>query len=353
MKRLLQGVRQAALSLCLINGLVLVSGVVWAQETHEAFKTDISPPPSPWLEKPFDVGQGKFSFAIFSDLNGGERNGVFKVAAKQLALLRPEFILSVGDLIDGGTEDEAQLLKEWDSFDDRAAVAGAPIFRVGGNHDLTNMKMRQVWEARYGARYYHFIYKNVLFLILDSEDYAPARMQEIYLARDAYIKMADGPTPEKAKGMTYMHMPERSFGTIGADQNAYFEKVLADNPDVRWTFLFMHKPAWLHPDTSKGLQRIEMALKGRSYTVINGHYHTFHYQKRLGMDYIMLGTTGGSQNPNSDAAFDHLSFVTMGGLAGDQGPSIAHIRMDGLLDKTGEIPENGAVLCFQASKCQK
>ena len=41
---------------------------------------------------------------------------------------------------------------------------------VGGNHDLTGEMLRQVWESRYGPRYYHFVYKDVLFLILSTED---------------------------------------------------------------------------------------------------------------------------------------------------------------------------------------
>ena len=42
---------------------------------------------------------------------------IFNIAMAQLNLLRPELILSVGDLIDGGTEDREQLIKEWEHFD--------------------------------------------------------------------------------------------------------------------------------------------------------------------------------------------------------------------------------------------
>jgi len=38
-------------------------------------------------------------------LTGGERERIFEIAVAQLALLRPEFIINVGDLIEGGTED--------------------------------------------------------------------------------------------------------------------------------------------------------------------------------------------------------------------------------------------------------
>lgn len=325
---------------------ITVFGLMAFQDND--FTHDLTPPPSPWLEKKFDNGADKFTFAIFSDLNGGEREGVFNVGAAQLRLLRPELIVSIGDLIDGGTEDETQLKKEWDSFDKRAEAAGAPIFRVGGNHDLTNVKMREVWAKRYGPRYYHFVYKDTLFLILDSEDFTEKRMREVYLARAEAIKIIDFNNPGPWYASEYYNMIERTRGEISAGQSAYFEKVLADNPDVKWTFLFMHKPTWLRED-GKGMDRIEAALQGRNYTVFNGHEHTFRYTERKGMDYIMLGTTGGSQNPNSDKAFDHLTLINMD----DTGPTISHIRMDGLLDKTGNIPAGGNDLCYQASKCRK
>ena len=264
---------------------------------------------------------------------------------EQLSLLHPELILSVGDLIEGGTEDEPQLAKEWDSFDERAAQVVAPVFRVGGNHDLTNEVMREVWKTRYGTRYYHFIYKDVLFLALDSEDYTPERMREIYQARaDALSVGAED--PERAQEMEYYQMPERMTGEIGPEQAGYFVDVLDDYPDVRWTLLFMHKPVWQNED-EPDFAAIEAALSNRPYTLFNGHLHTYSHTVRNSRDYIMLGTTGGSQSSNSQMSFDHVTLVTMTA----NGPSIANIRLDGILDKTGHIPAGGDTLCFQASAC--
>ena len=137
------------------------------------FEHDFTSTAVPWSDKPFDDGPGKFTFAIFSDLTGGERDGVFKVAIEQLRLLRPELIISVGDLIDGTSVDHEPLTREWASFDERADRSHAPVFHVGGNHDLSHPGLWEVWEERYGRRYYHFIYKDVLFLVLDTEDNTP------------------------------------------------------------------------------------------------------------------------------------------------------------------------------------
>lgn len=327
--------------------LLLVSGCpAPLPEAAPDFVHDVGDGPAPWSHDRFDESAGKFTFAVISDLNGGERAGVFEVAVAQLALLRPEFVVTVGDLIDGGTEDTEKLTREWRDFDARAAEMPAPIVHVGGNHDLTNVAMRDFWARRYGPRYSHFVFKNVLFLLLDSEDYGEERMREIYLARIEAIEILEGDEPEKAAETAYFNMPERLTGEIGDAQASYFEDILARNPDVHWSFLFMHKPVWLRED-SHGLARIETALGDRPYTVFNGHYHNFSHQERDGRDYIMLGTTGGSQRADLDGAFDHITLVTVA----EGAPSIAHLRLDGILDKTGRIPANGETLCFQASKC--
>lgn len=324
--------------------LALTAGC--APRPSEPFEHDVTSGAKPWTHEAFDDGPGRFTFAVFSDLNGGERDGVFAVAAEQLALLRPELVLSVGDLIDGPAADEAALDREWEDFDRRAGRIPAPVFRVGGNHDLTGQVLRDVWAKRFGPRYYHFVYKGVLFLVLDTEDHTAARMQEIFDARNEAIRAEDQGL-EGANQMPYYRMPERITGNIGPEQSAYFLEVLAEHPDVRWTLLFMHKPVW-RDGADPEFVAMEEALSGRPYTLFYGHLHTLSHTVRNGRDYIGLGTTGGSQSGTNPMAFDHVTLVTVDG----EGPSIAHLRLDGILTKDGTLPAAGADLCFQASTCR-
>jgi len=312
------------------------------------FAHDIGDGATPWSYEPKGKSPADFTFAIISDLYSGERPGVFEVAVEQLNMLRPEFILSIGDLIDGGTEDVVELKKQFDHFDQRVAKAGAPFFHVGGNHDLTNPVMRKFWIERYGKRYYHFIYNNVLFLMMDSEDYNETRMQEIYLARAKAIEILDGDHPELYPETEYFKMEERKTGEISSEQSSYFEKVIADHPEVQWTFILMHKPVW-RKEGEGNLARIENALAGKNYTVVNGHLHSYSHQVKNGHDYMTLGTTSGGQNPEDENAFDHVTLVSLS----DGVPSIATLRMDGILDKTGKIPLDGEKYCYQASKCDE
>lgn len=316
------------------------------QKPPSPFVQNLSVKNKPWTSEPTGKTDNQFTFAIIGDLNSGERAGVFEVAVEQMNLLRPEFILSIGDLIEGGTEDTTQLKKEYDHFDKRISKAKAPFFHVGGNHDLTNPVMRQYWEHRYGRRYYHFVYQNVLFLMMDSEDYSEARMWEIYKARKHALELLDSGKEAEAQQMEYFKMPERGTGEISDEQSAYFEKVIADNPTVRWTFVLMHKPVWMR-EGAGNLSRMETALGSRNYTVVNGHLHKYSYTERNNHDYIMVATTGGGQDAKSDMAFDNITLVSFN----EDGPSIANLRMDGILDKKAKIPLDGEKFCFQASKC--
>jgi hypothetical protein len=311
-----------------------------------AFDHDVTGDVRPWIHERFDALDDKFTFALFSDLTGGERERVFEIAVAQLALLRPELIMNVGDLIEGGTDDRDDLANQWDSFDQRADRAPAPIFYVGGNHDLTGEVLQSVWDERYGRRYYYFRYRDVLFLVLDTEDNTPERMQEIKEAREEALRVIAVEGMAAFPNTEYAGMPEQTAGNIGDEQAEYFRRILAENDDVRWTFLFMHKAPW-EREGEQNFASVEQAMADRPYTVFHGHVHAFEYEERLGRDYIQLATTGGVQFPDRGRSMDHVTLVTMTGDSVD----IAHVLMNGILDKTGHIPLGGDDVCFELAVC--
>lgn len=310
------------------------------------FQHDFSGSAVPWTKNDFDNEEGKFTFALFSDLTGGERDGVFDVAVEQLRLLRPELIVNVGDLIEGGDFNQEQLNQQWDTFEQRANRARAPVFYVGGNHDLTGVDLRQIWDERYGSKYYHFIYKNVLFLVLDTED-SPSEFQRyIHQIRLQAIEVHRSEGEEAFAATEYGQLEERKSGRVSSGQASYFRRVIEQHPEVRWTFLLMHKPAWQRVD-EENFSSIEQALSGRPYTVFHGHVHSYLHEQRHGRDYIRLGTTGGSHAMDNPRAIDHVSLVTVS----ETGVDIANLRMSGIFDKTGKIPLNGDEICLE--ECAK
>ena len=310
------------------------------------FQYDIPGAVLPWSGEHFDSAENKFTFAVHSDLTGGEREDIYEVAIAQMSLLRPEFIINVGDLIEGGTEDVANINTQWDSFDERARRAKAPLFYVGGNHDRTGQVMQDVWQDRLGPGYYHFRYKDTLFLVLDTEDNTAARMKEINDMRNYALPFAEAGEWQKFRATPYATMPENRGGNITEAQSQYMIDAINSNDDVRHTFLFMHKAPWLREDLST-FTAIEDALSDRPYTVFHGHVHAYQHQERRGRDYIRLATTGGVQLPENGRSMDHVTLVTVD----DQGVDIANLLMSGILDKTGKIPLNGEELCFELETC--
>ncbi|WP_282150750.1 metallophosphoesterase family protein [Ruegeria atlantica] len=326
--------------LTFLFGLSLQSGA-------EAFEHAVKGSAVPWTHTEFDASSDKFSFAIHSDLTGGERPRIFETAMAQLALLRPEFVISVGDLIEGGGNRE-ELIAEWESFDSRARIVGAPLFYVGGNHDLSSELERTVWKERYGPHYYHFRYRDVLFLVLDSEDMTFDRREEIASARAEAVEIYKTDGPEAFAETPYAKSPERTSGAISTMQADHFVQAIEANPDVQHTFVFVHKPVWLR-ESGTPFFDIESALTDRSYTVFNGHEHIYIHRERLGRDYIQLATTGGEQFPDKGLSEDHLTLVTVSGDRVD----IVNLMLAGIRDKFGATPNDGSDLCFAVASCDE
>lgn len=332
-------VRLSLSLLAFLFGLAVQSGA-------ETFEHSVEGSAVPWTHTEFDASPDKFTFAIHSDLTGGERPGIFATAMAQLALLRPEFLISVGDLIDGGG-DRDELIGEWESYDARVRGARFPVLYVSGNHDVSSELERELWGKRYGPIYYHFRYRDVLFLVLDSEDMTPERRAELVKQRLDAIEVHKTQGAEAALATPYGQSPEKASGAISNAQADYFVTVLADNEDVRHTFLFVHKPVW--DASASPYARIEGALKDRPFTAFNGHVHAYAYTKRMGRDHIQLATTGGGFFPDLGMSEDHVTMVT---IDGKDEVSIANLMLAGIRDKFGAIPNDGDELCFAAATCE-
>jgi hypothetical protein len=286
---------------------------------------------TPKTEKEFSIpALNDFRFVIFGDRTGGHRPDVFKNAVSQVNLLQPEFVIGVGDSIEGYTEDRKKLTEEWDQFDSLVKQLEAPFFYVAGNHDLSNSTMLELWKERYGRDYYHFRYKNTLFLVLNTEDppvALPPEIRQKQLALEAMMAKDPESTQKRilAASKSRGEAPKLPGSVaISNTQVSYFSEVLNSHQNVDWTFVIMHKPAWLYGNTAFSI--IEDALGTRPYTVIAGHEHYYSYEKRHGHDYVDIGTTGGVWLQDGDGRFDHITQITMK----DGKPVIANIKLEGL-----------------------
>lgn len=254
----------------------------------------------PWTSLAIDDRTEDFDFVVVTDRTGGHREGVFRDAMPKVNLLRPAFVMSVGDLIEGYTEDRDELEAQWKEFEGFIDQLGMPFFYLPGNHDLSNDVMAEVWRERFGASYYHFRYKDVLFLALNSE----------------LLSMVSNPG-------TPIGGPDKP-----AEQLAYAENVLANNKDARWTLVFVHQPFWDYPEIHSDWLKIEAALGDRPFTVFAGHLHEYTLHRRNDRDFITLATTGGGSPLRGvlHGEFDHVMQVSMR----EEGPVLANVLLDGV-----------------------
>lgn len=241
----------------------------------------------------FNDDTSKLQFAIVSDLWGGYRPGVFEDAVSKLELLQPQFVMSVGDLIDGNTYNLDNANQQWLTFNNRVKDLSMPFFYVPGNHDIGNPFLEKVWKEKLGNPYYHFVKNNVLFLCVNTED--------------------------------------GGHGGIKNDQISYFKKAINDNPNVRWTFIFMHRPVWFTEGLKQeGYEQIESFLKGKKYTLFSGHHHTYLNTIKNGNKHFVLGSTGGGSDMRGEkyGEFDHITLVT---LKNNEEPKIVNLKLEGII----------------------
>ena len=257
---------------------------------------DIPEGQRPWSSLELNNKAENFQFAIVTDRTGGHRQGVFLDGILKLNLLQPEFVMSVGDLIEGYTTDTVKLNTQWKEFNGFIDSLQMPFFYVPGNHDITNSVMEKKWRELYGKTYYHFVYNDILFMCLNSED------------------------THRGAGN----------GMIGDEQFNYIKTTLEQNQHVKWTLLFMHQPLWVQNDTKRWTD-VEKLLSGRNHNVFAGHYHRYWKTNRNSGKYIALATTGGGSRLRGTAygEFDHVVWVTMT----PKGPILANLLLEGIWDE--------------------
>lgn len=296
------------------------------------------------------AGADSLRFVVIGDRTGQHRPGIFEKALAQVDQLHPDFVINIGDLIEGNTGDQAQIETEWKEVNGAIDQLHTPFFYVPGNHDLTNDVQRQIWRAKLGADYYHFRYKGALFIILNTEDppqpkiarkklleaYGAEAMGKVMGALQGDAAQAEALFAREPKlGELATKLRASESVAISTTQIEMVRKALADNPRPSWTFVLMHRPAW--KVASPAFERIEAMLKGRPYTMLAGHFHKYAYERRKEQDYIQLGVTGGMPGAKADdpAAQDHIMWVSLA----DGAPQISNIRLDGFFDKQGPSPK--------------
>ena len=187
---------------------------------------------------------------VMSDRNGGYLAGEWPKAVEQVNLLRPDFVMTVGDFIGGYTEDPAVIARQWEEFEAETARLNAPFFYCIGNHDATNAVEREIYLKRHGVDgkgYYSFSYRGCHFIVLDSMTFDDAA-QWTWLEGD--LKAAAG---------------------------------------AKHLFVFFHHPQWSE-DPARWSQLVSL-LPADKTTIFNGHWHSAGCKIVNGLEAYVLPAT--------------------------------------------------------------
>ena len=270
------------LILCLSPG---VQAVLMAQFSQRLLSNE-----KPWTKTPAVKGN-EFRFLITGDITGGEEPGVFAAAIQRINDLSPDFVLSVGDLIDGYTYDSARIEKQWDLFTSTLSKLESPFFFTAGNHDISNPLMKAIWAKRFGTDFYSFTVGKALFLILNV--------------------VGNG---------------DQNFSDAQFD---YFRQQVEKHPVQSPIFIIQHIPAWENLDNGNINKLLAMMQNKNAYWFC-GHEHRYLHKTIHNQPHFMLAglATGGPGMLGPEfGEFHNLMMVTVR----EQDIKIANFDLDALL----------------------
>jgi hypothetical protein len=262
--------RQLQMALAVASIAVVLTAA--AMSRNDRWNFDFAQYKGPQRPEPRD----EFRFVMVGDRTGGRVPDLMPQAFREINYLYPEFVISVGDLIDGPGPTPERINQFWKEFDDEVAILKSPFVYVPGNHDVWNTTSKGIYEARYGSTYRSFNYRGLHFITLDTEEFDEAG---------------------------------KKLDRIDGKQLEWLKDDIARNRDAKAILVLMHKPIWL----TGGLAKAEEVWKGLPVYVFAGHVHRYSYQVINDIPHIILGAVAGGMSESGDAIgrFRHYMLVTV------------------------------------------
>jgi len=196
-----------------------------------------------------------FKFAILGDRTGGAFPGAYQEAWKETAADHPDFVINVGDTIQGGNDET--LDSEWQHIQESLVpYRKYKFFFVPGNHDVWSLASAQAFEKYTGRPlHYSFNYGQAHFVVLDNSRSDSLSFEELsFLKRDLEMNQK-----QKLK-FVFFHRP------------SWILKVVLQNPDFP-----LHK----------------LALQYGVKYIICGHIHEMLRFELDGVTYLSMASSGG------------------------------------------------------------
>jgi 3',5'-cyclic AMP phosphodiesterase CpdA len=195
-----------------------------------------------------------FRFSILGDRTGDAEPQVYEAVWHDVALLHPDFVINVGDTIQGGNDTTAEA--EWRALRPIWDRYKLPQFFTPGNHDIWSAISGKVYEKQTGhPAFYGFNFQDAHFTVLDNSQ----------------------------------------TENLSDQQMEFLERDLQQNKDRDPKFVLFHKPFWLIPVMFQSSQFPfhQLVKKYGVQYVISGHGHQYRRSVQDGIVYLEAGSSGG------------------------------------------------------------
>jgi UDP-2,3-diacylglucosamine pyrophosphatase LpxH len=223
-----------------------------------------------------------FRFVVVGDRTGSAVDQVFEEIIDEIKLLDPDFVICVGDLIEGYESDTTVMYAQWDSVLATIETLPCKFYFVPGNHELQNETDWAIYEEKTGSkRYYSFNYGNSHFIVLDNS-------------------------------MTYWAQPRE----MGNEQLTWLEKDLEKHKQMDNIFVFYHIPTYIYAIRENRTDSLAQIFEKYGVdAVFTGHHHEYSYLNQNNLEYINVGSSGGGMSTNDPARghFYHYLMVSVRG----------------------------------------
>ena len=204
-----------------------------------------------------------YRLVILSDRTGGHQDGIYPSIIREINLLQPDIIVTVGDQIEGYGDDMGAMTAEWDTLLTMLDELDAPVYLTPGNHDIWSDDSEELYRQRTGFDpYYSFDYEGTHFIILDTSR-------------------------------------AESWDQVEDEQLAWLASDLDATVPEDQVFVIYHKPLWLMTIGSGGSDPVhELFVEHGVDGVFTGHFHHFFSGTYDGIPYASIGSSGGSMYRN-------------------------------------------------------
>jgi predicted phosphodiesterase len=238
-----------------------------------------------------DPGACPMRFAVLGDRTGSHTPGIHGAIIAEIERLKPDFVMGVGDMIEGYSGDMQAVASEWEEYKHLIEPLTMPVHLVAGNHDIWDDQSLELFKRYVGDPYYSFDVGDVHFLVLDTSRWD-------------------------------------SSAALPEDQIDWVKSDLEDHRDAAYTLAFLHKPYWIETTAVGRPDRLHSLFVDYGVdAVFTGHYHIYFSGEFDGISYTGIGSSGGYCEPGVTGIDYHYAWVTVD----ESGITVAPIKMGSVM----------------------